>query len=103
MNLCDKVMANCFVNASYNPAKRNGTCTGLVGEFYVGFQWENGASTKSHHAATLGEQSIGVAMLDDDVEQRNDSVIYPFPRYSQDGKFRDDVTFAVNTALNFII
>ena len=26
MPLCDRVMANCFVNASYNPAARNGTC-----------------------------------------------------------------------------
>ena len=26
MNLCEKVTANCFVNETYNPNKRNGTC-----------------------------------------------------------------------------
>ena len=29
MQLCEEVMANCFVNASYNPA-RNGTCPGDI-------------------------------------------------------------------------
>ena len=37
MPLCNKVMANCFVNASYDPAARNGTCNDAVGQFYVGY------------------------------------------------------------------
>ena len=40
MNLCWEVMANCFVNASYDPM-RNGTCPGKVKEFYLGFEREN--------------------------------------------------------------
>ena len=36
MPLCTRVMANCFVNASYDPAARNGTCIDAVGQFYVG-------------------------------------------------------------------
>ena len=42
MGLCEKVMANCFVNASYDPVARNGTCPGQIDEFFVGYQWENG-------------------------------------------------------------
>ena len=38
--LCEEVMANCFVNASYNPA-RNGTCPTKVLEFRAGFFWQN--------------------------------------------------------------
>ena len=41
MDLCDKVMANCFVNASFSPS-RNGTCPWKVKEFkYLGFDREN--------------------------------------------------------------
>lgn len=82
MPLCDEVMANCFINASYDPSLRNGTCPGSVHEFYVGFQWENG---------------------NNNFQWRNDSVLYPFPTYNQTKKFQSDVTFAVNTALNYII
>ncbi len=41
MGLCEEVMANCFVNASYNPA-RNGTCPADIFAFhYLGFDREN--------------------------------------------------------------
>ena len=40
MDLCNKVMANCFVNATYNPS-RNGTCYWDVLKFKAGFEWEN--------------------------------------------------------------
>jgi hypothetical protein len=40
MTLCSEVLANCFVNASYDPA-RNGTCPGDAGLFYLGFEREN--------------------------------------------------------------
>ena len=40
MSLCSEVLANCFVNASYDPS-RNGTCTGDAALFYLGFQREN--------------------------------------------------------------
>ena len=41
MNLCNKVLANCFVNASFDP-KRNGTCKTKQIEFhYIGFEREN--------------------------------------------------------------
>lgn len=38
--LCSEVLANCFVNASYDPA-RNGTCPLDATLFYLGFQREN--------------------------------------------------------------
>merc|ERR1712046_42903 len=42
MNLCFEVMANCFVNASYAPALRNGTCPWDIDKFhYLGFDREN--------------------------------------------------------------
>ena len=41
MNLCWEVMANCFVNASYDPAARNGTCPHELQEFKFGFEREN--------------------------------------------------------------
>ncbi len=41
MQLCEKVQANCFVNASYDPT-RNGTCKTKQFEFhYLGFDREN--------------------------------------------------------------
>jgi hypothetical protein len=40
MLLCSEVLANCFVNASYDPA-RNGTCPGDSALFFLGFQREN--------------------------------------------------------------
>jgi hypothetical protein len=40
MLLCSEVLANCFVNASYDPA-RNGTCPGDSTLFYLGFEREN--------------------------------------------------------------
>jgi hypothetical protein len=82
MDLCDKVMANCFVNATYAPAKRNGTCPNKAKQFYVGFQWENG---------------------NNNVQWRNDSMGFPFPQYDQTKEWQEDVQFSVNTALNFII
>jgi hypothetical protein len=76
MGLCDKVLANCFVNQSYDPA-RNGTCADVEAEFFVGYQWENGI--------------------------RNNSVPFPFATYSQTAAFHTNAIFAVNTALNYII
>jgi hypothetical protein len=69
-------MANCFINASYDPS-RNGTCSDSVGQFFVGFQWENGI--------------------------RDDLVDYTFPVYNQTVAFHANAIFAVNTALNYII
>ena len=82
MNLCTRVTANCYVNATYDPEKRNGTCPDSVGQFYVGFQWENG---------------------NNNVQFRNDSVVFPFYRYTQTDEWRKNIQFAVNTALNYII
>ena len=57
MPLCTHVMANCFVNASYMPLTRNGTCINKINAFYTGFQWENGV--------------------------RNNMIHYVFPKYNQ--------------------
>ena len=36
MPLCDRTMANCFVNASFSLA-RNGTCPDVIEQFVVGY------------------------------------------------------------------
>jgi len=92
MDLCNKVMANCFVNATYDPELRNGTCPSSIDEFYVGFSWENG----NNNAIDEGLCGVGDCW-------RNDSVKYPFNRYTQTDHWRGDVDFAVNTALNWIV
>mmetsp|Transcript_23753 Transcript_23753/g.62080 ORF Transcript_23753/g.62080 Transcript_23753/m.62080 type:complete len:254 (-) Transcript_23753:233-994(-) len=76
LGLCDRVLTNCFVNASYD-AGRNGTCLDAESQFYVGFQWENGI--------------------------RNDTLRFRFATYTQTAAFHDAATFAVNTAVNYII
>jgi hypothetical protein len=38
---CDAVIANCFLNTTYQPALHNGTCKSDVVLFYLGFQREN--------------------------------------------------------------
>merc|ERR1712113_973989 len=41
LSLCERVMANCFVNASYDPS-REGSCPAKIVEFKtLGFQREN--------------------------------------------------------------
>jgi len=75
--LCNQVLANCFVNSTYDPLARNGTCPNLAAQFYVGYSWENGL--------------------------RGDSVAFPFNSYNQTKEFHDDAKFAVNTVLNFIV
>ena len=84
MGLCNKVAANCFLNATYNPELRNGTCPNATDQFFIGFQWENG---------------------NNDVQPRGDSLPWPaaFPKYGRTGAQEAAYTFAVNTALNFII
>jgi len=41
MASCDAVIANCFLNTTYQPALHNGTCPGDVVLFGLGFQREN--------------------------------------------------------------
>jgi hypothetical protein len=40
MDLCYEVEENCFVNATYD-ASRNGTCSGDITQFELGFEREN--------------------------------------------------------------
>ena len=41
LQLCEEVMANCFVNQSYDP-RRNGTCPAKIFAFHeLGFEREN--------------------------------------------------------------
>jgi hypothetical protein len=42
---CGQVMANCFVNASYDPS-RNGTCPLSMDDFHLGFDYQNGIHGK---------------------------------------------------------
>ena len=82
LDLCNKVAANCFVNASYSPALRNGTCANATSQFFVGFEWENG---------------------NNNVQERDDAVVFPFPHYGRTASYEKSLVFAINTALNFII
>ena len=82
--LCNAVMANCFVNASYDPAARNGSCPDQVGQFYVGYAWEDGGGGRVPNCPRA-------------------HVPYPFPVYTQTPAFHYDAAFAANTTLNFII
>ena len=41
LSLCNRVIANCFLNTSYEPALHNGTCAGDVVLFALGFEREN--------------------------------------------------------------
>ena len=41
LRLCDEVMANCFVNQSYDPQARNGTCPLSIDYFYAGYDYQN--------------------------------------------------------------
>jgi hypothetical protein len=92
MKLCNEVMANCFVNETYDPGLRNGTCPEATGQFFVGFSWENG----NNNAIDLGLCPVGNCW-------RNNSVVFPFPRYDQTDQWRSDVMFAVDTALDYIV
>jgi hypothetical protein len=92
IKLCQQVMANCFANATYNPEIRNGTCPEAIGEFFVGFSWENG----NNNAIGSGFCPVGDCW-------RNDSVAFPFPRYDQSDEWRADIVFSLNTALNCIV
>jgi hypothetical protein len=92
IELCHEVMANCFANATYNPGLRNGTCPEAIGEFFVGFSWEN----SNNNAIGSGLCPVGDCW-------RNDSVAFPFPRYDQSDAWRVDIVFSVNTALNYIV
>ena len=84
MGLCPRVTANCFVNATYDPGLRNGTCPDAVGQFFVGYEWENWNNNFPRNF-------------------RNGGVPFPFDRYGQTSAWREAAVFAVNTALNFII
>jgi hypothetical protein len=82
MGLCERVTANCYVNASYDPA-RNGTCPLQVRQFAVGYYWEAAGGGRGPHPHV--------------------NVGYPFPMYDEPSAFHADVQFAVNTTLNFIV
>jgi len=56
----ESLTARCFVNASYGPGVRNGTCPGKVAAFFVGYQWENGGSGRSPQRRA--RQSIGLPL-----------------------------------------
>ena len=85
-----QVLANCFINSTYTPA-RNGTCPDQAGQYYTGFQWENGGGGRQDSWETT-RPIDWVAYAPD------------FPVYAHmTASFVADVTMAVNTALNYII
>jgi hypothetical protein len=79
MPLCNRVMANCFVNATFSPS-RNGTCPDSVMQFVTGFAFEDvgGGRNDSTGAAT----AIGGAR-----NNIHGPIAYPFPKYSAPNEF----------------
>ena len=85
--LCNRVMANCFVNSTYLPAANNGTCPEQIAAFYVGFVWENGGGNNE------AKQSANTRM----------PVDYVFPKYGQTIEYEKNVVDVVDAVLNEII
>jgi hypothetical protein len=101
MPLCERVMANCFVNASYDPSARNGSCPARVDQFLVGFAFENEGGGRNDSTGAAAAEGGGV---------RNNarcSVAFPFPTYSSSAQaFREkyEVTrSSMATFFNFIM
>ena len=84
MPLCNRVLANCFMNASYDPSLRNGTCPSKVAAFYVGWEWENLGGGREPNVP-------------------RSQISYPFPNYAQTDTSKKSTDFAVDTVLNEII
>ena len=82
MGLCDRVMANCYANSSYDPT-RNGSCPLLVRQFAVGYYWEAGGGGRGPLPRVR--------------------IRYPFPTYDQSQTFQADIQLAVNTTLDYSI
>ena len=83
IDLCRRVSANCYVNASYDAA-RNGTCPARVDEFVVGFAWENGGGGRGAHP--------------------REPVAFPFPVYPwQTPAFFEHVALSTRTILDQVI
>ena len=74
MPLCDRVMANCFVNETFSPT-RNGTCPAKVMQFVTGFAFEDvggGRNDSTGAAAGIGGVHNNV----------HGPIDYVFPKYS---------------------
>jgi hypothetical protein len=73
MPLCDRVMANCFLNDSYSVG-RNGTCPELVDQFIVGYVFENEGGGRN-------DSTGAAAAIGGDANNARADVPYPFPMY----------------------
>ena len=98
MPLCDRVMANCFTNQSYDAA-RNGTCPGVVDQFIVGYAFENEGGGRN-------DSTGAAAAIGGDANNARADVPYPFPAYSTAGAFARKygvVRASMATLFNFIM
>jgi hypothetical protein len=79
MPLCNRVMANCFVNATFSPS-RNGTCPESIMQFVTGFAYEDaggGRNDSTGAAAAIGGARNNI----------HGPIEYPFPTYSAPEEF----------------
>jgi hypothetical protein len=100
MPLCNRVMANCFLNLSYS-VTRNGTCSQQIEQFVVGFTFENegGGRNDSTGAAAASCPATGGC-------NARTPVSFPFPMYSTVEAFvekYDVLRLSMDTLFNFIL
>ena len=97
--LCNRVMANCFVNESYSPPARNGSCSAVVDQFVVGYAFENEGGGRND--STGAARAIG-----GDANNARLDVPYPFPMYSTAAAFAQKygaIRASMATLFNFIM
>jgi hypothetical protein len=99
MPLCNRVMANCFLNESYSPATRNGTCPQTINQFIVGYAFENEGGGRN-------DSTGAAAAIGGDANNARTNVAYPFPMYDSAERFAEKyetVRASMGTLFNFIL
>lgn len=98
MPLCNRVMANCFLNESYNVA-RNDTCPQSIDQFVVGYTFENEGGGRN-------DSTGAAAAIGGDANNERMNIDYPFAKYSTAEAFAQKyevVKSSMATLFNFIL
>ena len=99
MPLCNRVMANCFLNESYSPASRNGTCPEVVDQFIVGYAFENEGGGRN-------DSTGAAAAIGGDANNARIDVPFPFPTYVSAEAFKQKyaaIKSSMATLFNYIM
>jgi hypothetical protein len=94
MPLCNRMMANCFVNESYS-ASRNGTCPDKIMQFVTGYAYEDVGGGRND--STGAAAAIGGAR-----NNAHGPVAFPFPTYCAPDEFEHKYA-AVQTAARSMV